>query len=142
MFSKKESKQLRQLFWISFGKSFPRKWVRYKTGIKGVVLKFDFDLTKAVVALDLEGISDVRHNLIWNKLLSLRRVLTEDYLPEAIYNVDYQVDNNKSISRIYVEKDGVCIHNKESWKDAMIFLQEKMDLFEAFLDQYREWLED
>ncbi|MBT8289641.1 MAG: DUF4268 domain-containing protein [Muriicola sp.] len=142
MFSKKESKQLRQQFWTSFGKSFPRKWVRYKTGIKGVALKFDFDLTKAVVALDLEGISEERHNLIWNKLLSLKRVLTEDYLPEVIYNIDYQVDTNKSISRIYVEKDGVCIHNKESWKDAMLFLQEKMDLFEAFLDQYREWLED
>ncbi len=35
MFSKDESKKLREDFWIFFGKSFPRKWILYNTKIKG-----------------------------------------------------------------------------------------------------------
>ncbi|MFT4612543.1 MAG: hypothetical protein ACI9OT_001931, partial [Gammaproteobacteria bacterium] len=44
MFSKEESRQLREEFWTSFGKSFPRKWILYDTKIKGFSFKFDFDV--------------------------------------------------------------------------------------------------
>ena len=53
MFSKEESRLLRQEFWISFGKSFPRKWILYNTKLKGFNFKFHFDNKNALVALDL-----------------------------------------------------------------------------------------
>ena len=34
MFSKNESKKLRENFWISFGKSYPTKWILHNTKIK------------------------------------------------------------------------------------------------------------
>ena len=34
MYSKEESSKLREEFWTSFGKSFPRKWILYRTGVK------------------------------------------------------------------------------------------------------------
>ncbi|MGB6268291.1 MAG: DUF4268 domain-containing protein, partial [Olleya sp.] len=54
MFSKEESRQIKQLFWTSFGKSFPRKWILYNTKLKGVSFKFYFDNKKALVTLDVE----------------------------------------------------------------------------------------
>ena len=36
MFSASDAKQLRHEFWISFGKSFPRDWILYKTKVKGL----------------------------------------------------------------------------------------------------------
>ncbi|MEZ2414008.1 DUF4268 domain-containing protein [Muriicola sp. E247] len=140
MFSKKESKLLREQFWISFGKSFPRKWRLYQTGIKGFVLKFHFDLHKAMVSLDIEDLAEEKREALWDKLVSLKSILINDYLPGATYDSAYALENNKRIARIHVQKEGVCIHDKDTWEEAMVFLREKMELMESFFDDYREYL--
>ncbi|HRV55131.1 MAG: DUF4268 domain-containing protein [Mangrovimonas sp.] len=138
MFSKEESRQIREEFWTSFGKSFPRKWILYNTKIKGVSFKFHFDTKKALVALDLED--DLENRITyWEKLLALKSILTEDYLPEAIYEEIYYLENGKEISRIYIPLESkVSIHNKNSWREVMEFFSEKMSLFEAFFEEYKE----
>ena len=88
MFSKEESRRLREEFWISFGKSYPRKWILYKTKIKGLSFKFTFDSKKALVSIDVEGDLEQRI-LLWEKLLSLKSVLLEDYWPSAIFEEYY-----------------------------------------------------
>ena len=82
MFTKEESRQLRQEFWTSFGKSFPRKWILYDTKIKGFSFKFHFDTKSALVALDLEDDLENRINY-WEKLVALKGILNTDYLPEC-----------------------------------------------------------
>ena len=141
MFSKEESRQLREQFWISFGKSFPRKWILYDTKIKGFSFKFHFDTKSALVALDLEGDLENRINY-WEKLMSLRSLLKENYLPEAIFDETYYLDNGKEISRIYVPLESkVSIHNKNTWREVMEFFNETMSSFEAFFGYYKDWLE-
>jgi len=94
MFSKEESRLLRQEFWTSFGKSFPRKWILYNTNIKGVSFKFHFDTKKAFIALHLE--CDLKYRIdYWEKLLSLQSVLLNNYLPDAIFDKDYYLENGK-----------------------------------------------
>lgn len=138
MFSKEESRQLRQEFWTSFGKSFPRKWLLYNTKIKGVSFKFHFDKTSALIALDLEDHLENRINC-WEKLLALKNILHKDYLPNAIYKEEYFLDNHKEISRIYIPLDQkVSIHNKSTWRDVMEFFNTNMILFEAFFNEYRD----
>lgn len=141
MFSKKESKHLRELFWTSFGKSFPIKWMLYQTRLNGIALKFHFDLEKAIVALDVEGVSEEKRLKLWEKLVSLKTLLRADYLPNAKFDEEYPLENGKRVSRIYVEKDGVCIHGKQTWKETMLFLKENMALLEEFLMEYRDILE-
>ncbi|WP_337251642.1 DUF4268 domain-containing protein [Maribacter halichondriae] len=121
MFSKEESKKLRQDFWISFGKSYPRKWILYDTKIKGLTLKFHFDLKKAMVSLDLEHADLGRRIELWEKLVSLKSILKEEYLPDTIFEDSFLLDNGKEISRIYVEVNGVSIHNKNTGKPPCIF---------------------
>lgn len=141
MFSKEESRLLRQEFWTSFGKSFPRKWVLYNTKLKGLSFKFHFDNKKALVALDLED--DLEHRIkYWEKLLTLKSILIDDYLPEAIYEEEYFLENYKEISRIYVVlEQKVSIHNKNSWLVVMDFFNEKMSLFETFFEEYKDVIE-
>lgn len=137
MFSKEESRQLREEFWTSFGKSFPRKWILYDTNLKGFSFKFHFDTKNALVALDLEDNLELRIDY-WEKLLSLKSILIEDFLPNAIFEEAYILENEKEISRIYVNlEQKVSIHNKNGWRDVMEFFNEKMSLFEAFFDDYK-----
>jgi hypothetical protein len=141
MFSKEESRQLRQEFWTSFGKSFPRKWILYNTKLKGVSFKFYFDTKKALVALDIED--DLEHRInYWEKLTALKAILLEDYLPEAIFEEAYILENGKEISRIYVPlPQKVSIHNKNTWQEAMVFFNTTMDKFESFFETYKEVIE-
>ena len=138
MFSKEESRILRQEFWTSFGKSFPRKWILYDTKLKGLSFKFHFDNKSALVALDLEDDLEFRIKH-WEKLQALKSILKDDYLPNAIFEEEFFLENYKEISRIYVSlNEKVSIHNKNTWRDVMEFFNEKMSLFEAFFEEYKE----
>ncbi|MBC9796860.1 DUF4268 domain-containing protein [Sinomicrobium weinanense] len=140
MFSREESRKLRQEFWTSFGKSYPRKWILYNTKIKGFSFKFHFDTKKALVTLDIES-QDLEDRIhYYQKLESLKSILTNEYLPEAVFEDVYFLDNDKEISRVYVEKTGVSIHNKNSWQETMEFFNEKMMQFEAFYREYEDYI--
>lgn len=131
---------MRQEFWISFGKSFPRKWLLYNTKIKGLGFKFHFDNKKAKVALDIE-LKDLERRIEhWEKLLALKTILKNDYLPEVLFEDSYILENGKEISRVYVEKVNVSIHNKNSWQETMVFLNTKMKTFEDFFEIHRDFL--
>ncbi|ARV08430.1 hypothetical protein BTO05_01755 [Winogradskyella sp. PC-19] len=138
MFSKEESRKLREDFWISFGKSFPRKWLLYNTKIKGLSFKFYFDTKKAFVSLDLEDDLENRINC-WEKLEALKNILQSEFLPDSIYEEEYYLENGKEISRIYVPlEEKVSIHNKNSWQVVMAFFAKTMPKFEDFFEEYKD----
>ncbi|MEM6516424.1 MAG: DUF4268 domain-containing protein [Bacteroidota bacterium] len=141
MFSKEQSRQLKQEFWTSFGKSFPRKWILYNTKIKGLSFKFHFDTKSALVALDLED--DLENRIhYWEKLTSLKSILKSEYLTEVIFDEIHFLENGKEISRIYVNlEEKVSIHNKDSWREVMEFFNSAMSKFEAFFMEYRGFLD-
>ncbi len=142
MFSKEESKQLREQFWTGFGKSYPRKWVLYNTKIKGLTLKFHFDTKTAIVALDLEDDLEKRIHY-WEKLVSLRKILLSEYLPSARFEEIYFLPNGKEVSRIYVEcPEKVSIHDRNTWQTVMIFLYENMIMLETFFNEYKSLIKD
>jgi len=138
MFSKEEAKKLRQDFWISFSKSFPRKWILYNTGIKDCSFKFHFDLKSAMVSMDIES-QDLEKRLgVWEKLISLRPILLEEYLPKALFEDTVILKNGKEISRVSVSLENVSIHNKNTWQETMVFLKENMAVFEDFFKEYED----
>lgn len=137
MFSKEESRKLREEFWIAFGKSFPKKWILYKTKTKGLYFKFHFDVKKAMVSMDIDG-SLERRIMLWEKLVTLKSILSNEFLPEVIYEEYFILDNEKEISRIYVDLDNVSIHNKNTWRETMEFLFDNMNSFENFFLEYRD----
>lgn len=140
MFSKEESKKIRQEFWIAFGKSYPRKWILYHTQIKGLVFRFHFDLKKALVCMDVEHTDLESRISLWEKVVSLKSILKEDFLSDAIFEDYFILEQGKEISRVYVILDQVSIHNKNTWQETMVFFSRKMDLFERFFQDYKDVL--
>lgn len=139
MFSKEEAAKLRKEFWTSFGKSFPRKWLLYNTKIKGVAFKFVADRKKAMVCLDFEHPDEIANELYFDQLLSLKTILTSEFLPNAIFDDDYLLDNGKHIKRVYTTLDKkFSIHNKSTWRDCYEFFFEIMSLYEAFFYEYED----
>ena len=140
MFSKEEAAQLRKLFWTSFGKSFPRKWLLYNTKIKGFAFKFDADRKKAMVCLDIDHPDEIANELLFDQMISLK-VLLEAELPEVIFNDAYELESGKIIHRIYVPFDKkFSIYNKDSWRDCYEFYVETMPKFELFFYEYEDFI--
>lgn len=141
MFSKEESAQLRKAFWTSFGKSFPRKWLLYNTKIKGFSFKFVADRKKAMVCLDLEHPDAVANELLYDQLVALKSIITTEYLPNAIFDEAYTLENGKVIHRIYVaHTQKFSIYNKNSWRDCYEFFMETMPSFELFFYEYEDFI--
>lgn len=141
MYSKAALKALKQDFWTSFGKSFPRKWTLYNTRIKGLEFKFHFDKKNAMVCLDIDDSLERRMEL-WEKIQSLQTVVLESYLSNALFEEIYYINEDKDISRVYVLLEGVSIHNKNTWQEAMVFLHASMSQLEDFFEDFKTVLED
>jgi len=140
MFSKEESRKLREEFWIAFGKSFPYKWTLYKTEVKGLSFKFHFDVKMAMVSIDVD--SDFEQRIkVWDKLIALKSILIDEFIPEANFEDFYILKNQKEISRIYVELNNVSIHNKNTWRQTMEFLNNNMLQIEKFYLEYKDFIE-
>ncbi len=140
MFSKEESKKIRQEFWTSFGKHYPKKWVLYNTKIKDVTLKFTFTTKIAQVSVDIEPYDDLIKAYYYDKFMSLKTIIISEYLKDIIFDEHYELDSGKIISRVYVELQHVSIHNKKTWEQTMTFLNDNMLALEAFFIEYKDFI--
>jgi len=141
MFSKEESSQLRELFWISFGKSFPRKWMLYNTQIKGFNFKFVANHKQAMVCLDIESYDKGKNELLFVQLLELKNIIVEEYVPAVIFDANYMLDSGKEIHRVYVKlEEKFNIHNKNTWKNAYDFFNKNMSQFEQFYEDFEDFI--
>ncbi|MBW8360892.1 MAG: DUF4268 domain-containing protein [Kaistella sp.] len=141
MFSKQEAQQLKQEFWIAFGKSFPRKWLLYDTKIKDFSFKFSADQKKAEVSLDIEMKDEIFRNAYYEKMWSLENML-KDHIGDFHKDEFYTLENGKVISRIWVTKDNVSVFNKNTWSEIFEFFIEKMEGFENFYYEYEDFIKD
>ena len=125
----------------SFGKSFPRKWLLYNTKIKGLSFKFQADRKKASVCLDFDHPDEIANELLYDQLISLNKVLISEYLPEVIYDSQFELESHKIIRRIYVPfNKKFSIHNKDTWLECYEFFVEKMTKFELFFYEYEDFI--
>lgn len=143
MFNREESRQLRELFWTSYGKSFPRRWLLYNTKIKDVSLKFQADRKTALVCIDIENEDEYDRLEQYEKFESLKTILETEYLPNVIFDDDFYLEkSDKSICRIYVKhEEKFSIHNKNTWRAAYEFFNKHMDLLESFFIEYKDFIE-
>jgi hypothetical protein len=142
MFSKEEALQIKKDFWIAFAEEYPRKWLLYNTKIKDVSFKFYVDNKKAQVLLDIESKDEEKRKIYYEKIESLKNIILEDYLDDVIFERNFFLENGKSISRVWVEKLGISINNKNSWPEIFDFFAEKMEAFERFFYENEVYIRD
>lgn len=142
MFSKEEALQIKKDFWIAFAAEYPKKWILYNTKIKDVTFKFHIDNKKAQVLLDIEPKEENKRIVYYEKVESLKNILLEEYLPDAIFERNFYLPSGKILSRIWVEKEGISINNKKTWPVVFEFFSEKMDAFERFFYEHEDYIKD
>ncbi|WP_291106791.1 DUF4268 domain-containing protein [Flavobacterium sp. UBA6195] len=142
MFSKEEALQIKKDFWIAFAEEYPRKWLLYNTKIKDVTFKFYVDNKKAQVLLDIEPKDEEKRKIYYEKVESLKTILLEDYLDDVIFERNFYLETGKVISRVWVEKTGISINNKNTWLEIFDFFAEKMDAFERFFYENEDYIKD
>ncbi|WP_299210813.1 DUF4268 domain-containing protein [uncultured Dokdonia sp.] len=140
MFSKEQSKEIRQQFWIFFGKRYPRKWLLYNTGIKDFALKFDFDTKRAMVAIESAANDEIDRTYYFDKLISLKKIVLKDVSSELIFDEHYLLPSGKIVSRCYVSLENVSIHNKTTWPEVFEFFNTYMNKLENFFLEYKEYI--
>ncbi|MVX37335.1 DUF4268 domain-containing protein, partial [Myroides sp. LoEW2-1] len=140
MFSKEEAQRIKREFWIQFAETYPRKWLLHNTKIKDFSFKFYCDNKKAFVLLDIENKDEEKRKIYYEKIESLKTILLEDYLPEAIFERNFYLENGKLISRIWVELHGVSINNKNTWDQIFDFFSNNMTQFEIFFYEHEDYI--
>lgn len=142
MYSKEQALYIKKEFWIQFATEYPRKWLLYNTKIKDFSFKFFIDNKKAQVLLEIEPKEDNKRIIYYEKIESLKTIILEDFIADAIFERDFHLNTGKIVSRIWVEKDGISINNKDTWPKVFDFFNDKMDAFERFFYEYEEYIND
>jgi hypothetical protein len=142
MYSKEESQRIKKEFWIAFAEAYPRKWILYNTKIKDVSFKFYVDNKKAQVLLDIENKEEEKRKIYFEKIESLKTILLEDHLPDAIFERNFYLENGKIVSRIWIEKLDISINNTKTWPIIFDFFNEKMGAFEYFFLENESYIKD
>ncbi|MCK5135123.1 MAG: DUF4268 domain-containing protein [Bacteroidales bacterium] len=148
MYSKEEAKALREEFWdrfktISSGrrtrKKMPGNWLLTNTGIKALNLRFYVDREVAQVGIDLETKNMDKRLELFEKLESVKKIMEDVMQEPMIWDIEYIRENSKSVSRIYLQIQGVDIYNRNTWPTAHQFMYEKMMRLEKFYLEYRDF---
>ncbi len=142
MFSKEEARQIKREFWINFAEEYPRKWLLYNTKIKNFSFKFYVDNKKAQVLLEIEPEDEELRKIYFEKIESLKTILLEEFIEDAIFERNYYLENGKLVSRIWVELENVSVNNKKTWPTIFEFFNEKMSAFEMFFYEYEDYIKD
>lgn len=142
MYSKQETQQLKQEFWITFSEKYPRKWMLYDTKIKDFSFKFFVDNKKAQVSIDIEHRNEEKRVAYFEKIEVLKNILEEEFIPDLVYQKNFTLDNGKTTSRIWVEKTGISVSNRNDWDTIFYFFNEKMNALELFYLEYDEFIKD
>ncbi len=140
MYSREETQRLKRDFWIAFAEKYPRKWVLYDTKIKDFSFKFYVDNKKAQVLIDIEPRNEDNRIAYFEKLEALKNILEEEFIKDLVFEKNFVLENGKTISRIWVEKLGISISNKQYWDEIFDFLNEKMHALEMFFLEYDEFI--
>lgn len=142
MYSKAENQRLKQEFWIAFAEKYPRKWVLYDTKIKDFSFKFWADNKKAQVLIDIEHRNEELRWQYFEKLEALKNILDDEFIKDLVYERNFTLENGKTISRIWVEKEGLSVSNRSHWDGIFDFFNEKMHALELFYLEYDEFIKD
>lgn len=149
MYTKEESKSIRQKYWNRFkswsgGKRHRMgkqgRWMMNDTGMKQLKLKFHFDEKKAQACIEIDTKNLDKKIEIWEKLESLRSVLEEQAAFTLTWELEYYLENGKSVSRIFDQLDNVDIYNPDCWKEVNAFLYSRMSVLEEFYIEYKDYL--
>ena len=152
MYSKEELKNLKTEFWESFAafcevQPFLRgrkpMWMLYDTKVKGVELKFDISRRGAIVALEINHKREEDRLEMVERIGWYKETLEKDFAEnDLIWELVYELESGKLLSRIYIEKTGIDFHRRNHWGDYFRFMADNMYLLERNFTDFSDYLKE
>jgi hypothetical protein len=142
MYSKEEAKLIKQEFWTTFAKEFPRKWILFNTKIKDFALKFEIDNKIARVGIEITNQDPNLKLIYFQKIESLQSILEDEYVKNCIFDYDFSLETGKKIAKIYVSLENISVNNKNSWHKVFNFFNTQMIGFENFFLEHEDYIKD
>lgn len=141
MYSRQEATQLKKEFWKVFGQYMSPipssegekiNWINYKTGVKGFYFRIDVTQETATIAIELVHPLKEKRQYFFNQLLALKNQFDQILQEEWTWREEVRDENQKTISRIYKQKEGVSILRKEDWPALISFFKPRMIALDEF----------
>lgn len=151
MYSRSEAAQLKQEFWIAFGKyialhfnSEGRRinWVNYHTGYKYVYFRMEAGKESASISIQLTDPDALMRELYYDKFLSFKTIINNALKEEWIWEPEYIDEHGKTISKIYKEIKGVSVYDKTTWPEIISFLKPRIIVLDEVWNDIKDGFED
>lgn len=151
MYSKEETKKLKRDFWTSFGVYMKKhnvrlgkkiNWVNYNTKIKDVYFRLNVTNKKATFYIEIQHKDlDIRE-IYYEQFTELKKVLESNFETPLTWESLTTNDFDLIVSRIGLEKHQVNIFDKNTWKEAFLFLENSIvaahNFWEDFIDIFKQ----
>jgi len=150
MYSREQASQLKQEFWTTFGQylsphlsseGLKVNWVNYKTGLKHVYFKMDADKRKASIAIEITHPDAGIQELFYEQFEEFK-LLLENYQNEPWnWELHTRNDQDKLISKIGTQLNGVSIFNKSDWPQLISFYKPRIIALDEFWTDVKDGFE-
>jgi hypothetical protein len=151
MYSKAEAAQLKQEFWISFGKYMSLNtnsegqrinWINYHTGYKYVYFRMNADQKTASIFIQLTHPDPLLRELFFDKLKDFRTMIHSVLGEEWIWENNIADENGKVVSKIHAEIKGVNLYDKNTWPDIISFLKPRIMALDEIWNDIKDAFEE
>lgn len=147
MLKKEELRELRTAFWTEFDDFNKKKrtaanrkisWAQYKSGIKDIYFRLDFDTKEAYFAIDLQMRDPEIRELVWEQFMETENLLLNHVGPELEKLPNHSTKEGLAIHRIQWTLRDVSIMNKDDYSKVIRFLSEKVQGLDMFWFEFSD----
>lgn len=151
MYSKEEASQLRQQFWITFGKymkpipnaqGLPINWVNYKTGVKHVWFKMNAEQHKASISIVFAHPDRELQLLYFEQLKAFKNLFKEAVNEEWEWNAEALNEFGVAQCQVRMSLDNCSIYNQQNWPSLISFLKPRIIALDKFWEDVKPIFED
>lgn len=147
MFTKEEKKKLKLEFWSRLEDQMTRlknphgskvHWMNYNTGINHLYFRMEADEKAARLCMDLQFPDNGVREVYWDQFEEFRDLLNDRFKGKLIWLKEFEHENGKTISRVYLEKAEVNINNQKDWDRMHLFLKLSFAKLDEFWDEFSD----
>jgi hypothetical protein len=146
MYSRQQASELRQAFWTAFGKYMQPilsaegekvNWVNYKTGEKNIYFRMNAGSRSSSIGIEITHPDIELQQLYFEQFVQLKTLLHNALNEEWNWQLHFNDENGKVISRIYNELNNVSLFNQNDWPALISFFKPRIIALDEFWSSAR-----
>jgi hypothetical protein len=151
MYSRKESSQIKQEFWTTYGRymrpimsssGMKVNWVSYKTGVKHLRFVTDVDGHVAKIGIELSHADKEMQLLFMEQFVQMKIFLNSTIGEEWTWDTEASDSLGRPVCLIYISLDNVNVFDKECWPELIQFFKPRMIALDEFWSMAFETFND